>query len=104
MYQKYFVSLSTKKRSYLEKIISSGHAPARKWRRASILLKLDLSEGGPNWSYKAICDAFDVNAVTVTNIRKAFSEGGLEKALNRKKPEREYEHLLDGHAKRIWLP
>jgi len=26
---------------------------------------------------------FDVNPVTVTNVRKAFSEGGLEQALNR---------------------
>lgn len=98
MYQKYFVSLTTEERTYLEKLISSGNAPARKTQRARILLKSDCSEGGPNWTYEAICDAFDVNSVTVTNIRKAFSEGGLEKALNRKKPEREYERRLDGHA------
>jgi hypothetical protein len=98
MYQKYFVSLTTEERSYLEKLVSSGNASARKLRRARILLKSDCSEGEPNWTYEAICDAFDVNAVTVTNIRKAFSEGGLEKALNRKKPDREYEHRLDGHA------
>ncbi len=98
MYQKYFVSLTTEERTYLEKLISSGNAPARKVQRARILLKSDCGEGGPNWSYEAICNAFDVNAVTVTNIRKAFSEGGLEKALNRKKPKREYEHRLDGHA------
>lgn len=98
MYQKYFVSLTTEERMYLEKLVSSGSAPARKIQRARILLKSDCSEGGPNCSYTAICNAFDVNAVTVTNIRKAFSEGGLEKALNRKKPEREYEHRLDGYA------
>ncbi len=98
MNQKYFVSLTTEERVYLEKLVSSGNASARKLRRARILLKSDCSEGRPNWTYEAICDAFDVNAVTVTNIRKAFSEGGLEKALNRKKPEREYEHRLDGYA------
>ncbi len=98
MYQKYFVPLSTEKRMYLEKLVSSGNAPARKLRRARILLKSDCSEDGPNWTYQAICNAFDVNSVTVTNIRKAFSEGGLEKTLNRKKPEREYDHRLDGHA------
>jgi hypothetical protein len=98
MYQKYFVFLTTEERSYLDKLVSSGNASARKLRRARILLKSDCSEGGPNWSYEAICDAFDVNAVTVTNIRKAFSEGSLEKALNRKKPDREYEHRLDGSA------
>ena len=34
----------------------------------------------------------------MTNVRKAYSEGGLEKALNRKQPDREYEHRLDGNA------
>ena len=98
MYKKYFVTLTSEERSYLEKLVSSGSAPARKLRRARILLKSDCSEEGPNWTYKAICNAFDVNSLTVTNIRKAFAEGGLDKALNRKKPDREYEHRLDGNA------
>jgi hypothetical protein len=62
----------------------SGSAPAQKLQRARILLKSDCSEGGPNWSYETICDAFDVNSMTVTNFRKAFTEGGLEKSINRK--------------------
>jgi len=98
MYKKYFVTLTSEERTYLEKLVSSGSAPARKLRRARILLKSDCSEEGPNWTYKAICNAFDVNSLTVTNIRKAFAEGGLDKALNRKKPDREYEHRLDGNA------
>lgn len=98
MYQKYFVKLTSEERLNLEKLVSSGSAPARKLRRASILLKSDCSEGGPNWTGEAICAAFDVNSVTVTNVRKAFVEGGLEKALNRKKPNREYLHRLDGSA------
>jgi hypothetical protein len=98
MYKKYFVTLTCEERSYLEKLVSSGSAPARKLRRARILLKSDCSEEGPNWTYKAICNAFDVNSLTVTNIRQAFAEGGLDKALNRKKPDREYEHRLDGNA------
>jgi hypothetical protein len=98
MYKKYFVALTSEERTYLEKLVSSGSAPARKLRRARILLKSDCSEDGPSWTYKAICNAFDVNSMTVTNIRKAFAEGGLDKALNRKKPDREYEHCLDGNA------
>ncbi len=98
MYQKYFVKLTSEERQYLEKLVSSGNAPARKTRRARILLKSDCSEGGSNWSYEAICEALEVNSMTVANVRKAFAEGGLEKALNRKKPEREYEHALDGEA------
>ena len=98
MYQKYFVKLTPEERSHLEKLVSSGSAPARKIRRARILLKSDCSDGGSNWSYEAICAALDVNSITVTNVRKAFAEGGLERALNRKKPEREYRHRLDGAA------
>lgn len=98
MYQKYFVKLTSEERSNLEKLVSSGEAPARKLRRARILLKSDCSEGGPKWTCEAICDAFDVNPLTVTKVRKAFSEGGLEQALNRKQPDRTYEHRLDGHA------
>ena len=98
MYQKYFVKLTSEERTDLEKFVSYGSAPARKLRRARILLKSDCSEGGPNWTCEAICAAFDVNPVTVTNVRKAFVEGGLEKALNRKKPNREYLHRLDGSA------
>ena len=98
MYKKYFVTLTSEERSYLEKLVSSGSAPARKLRRARILLKSDCSEEGPNWTYKAICNAFDVNSLTVTNIRKAYAEGGLDQALNRKQPDREYEHRLDGNA------
>lgn len=31
-------------------------------------------------------------------MRRAFISGGLEAALQRKKPDREYEHRLDGEA------
>jgi hypothetical protein len=98
MYQKYFVKLTADERLQLERLVSCGEAPARKLRRARILLKSDCSEGGPKWTAEAICAALDVNPVTVTNVRKAFDEGGLERALNRKPPEREYERRLDGHA------
>jgi hypothetical protein len=98
MYQKYFVKLNSEDQSYLEKLVASDTAPARKLRRARILLKSDCSAGGQNWTCKAIRDAFDVNPLTVTNVRKAFVEGGLEQALNRKKPDREYKHCLDGKA------
>jgi hypothetical protein len=34
--------------------------------------------------------------MTVTQVRKSFVTGGLEAALNRKPPDREYERRLDG--------
>ena len=98
MHQKYLVKLTSEDRQNLEKLISCGEAPARKLCRARILLKTDCSENGPKWTYEAICNAFDVNSLTVTHVRKAYVEGGLENALNRKKPDREYEHRLDGSA------
>lgn len=94
----YPVKLSETERSQLKQLVSSGTAPARKLRRANILLKSDSSEGGPNWSYKAIQDAFGVCNVTISDVRRAYAEGGLEAALNRKKPDRVYEHRLDGEA------
>lgn len=78
MNQKYFVKLSSEDRSNLEKLVSSGNAPARKVLRARILLKSDCSEGGPNSTYEAICDAFDVNVLTVIvferHLRKWITE------------------------------
>ena len=48
MNQKYPVKLSEAERSQLRQLISSGTAPARKLRRAQILLKSDGSTEGAN--------------------------------------------------------
>lgn len=66
--------------------------------RARILLKSDASEGGAKWSYAQICEAFDVTEVTVSKVRKAYVEQGLEAAVMRKKSMREYVKRLDGKA------
>jgi len=92
---KYLVELSDEQRQQLEKLTSSGRYTARQIRRAQILLKSDPKV---NWSYEQIAEAFDVSAVTIAKVRKAFVEHGLEVALQRKKPEREYEHTLDGEG------
>jgi transposase len=95
MNTKYLVELNEEQRQHLEKLTSSGNIPARQMKRAQILLKSD--ESG-NWSYERIMEAFDVSAVTIAAVRKAFAEQGLEVALQRKKPDREYEHRLDGEG------
>jgi hypothetical protein len=66
--------------------------------RARVLLKSDASEQGANWSYAQIREALDVTDVTISHVRKAYVEQGLDAALNRKKPEREYATRLDGQA------
>jgi len=95
MNKKYIVALSEEQRQHLEKITSSGTYPSRQIRRAQILLKSDQKEG---WSYEQIAKAYGVTVVTIAKVRKTFVEQGLEAALQRKKPEREYAHALDGEA------
>jgi hypothetical protein len=95
MNTKYLVVLSKEQRQHLEKITSSGNVPARQMRRAQILLKSDVQT---DWSYKQIMAAFDVSAVTIAAVRRTFVEQGLEAALQRKQPVREYAHALDGEG------
>ena len=95
---KYDVKLSAEERDELKAMVASGRAPARQIRRAQILLKSDRSEQGAHWSYQAICSAFDVSNVTVSATRKAYCEGGLAAALQRKAPQREYVQCFDGEA------
>jgi hypothetical protein len=98
MNQKYGVKLTSSERSQLKELISSGEASARQIRRAYILLKSDSSAGGPNWNYQAICEAYEVSSLTVYNVRKNYVEGGLKRAILRKKPERVYKRRLDGEG------
>ena len=95
MNTKYLVELSDEQRQQLEKITSAGTNCARQIKRAQILLK---SDSKANWCYEQISEAFDISAVTIAKVRKTFVEHGLEAALHRKKPDREYEHALDGEA------
>lgn len=98
MYYKYVVKLTDEQKQHLEKLIASGTSPARRLTRARILLKSDQSENGPNWSYEKIAAAFDVSEMLIRDVRKRFAEAGLEAAIQRKQPDREYEHSLDGEA------
>lgn len=92
---KYVVILNEEQRQHLEKLTSSGKVPVRQMKRAQILLKSDVQA---NWPYERIMEAFDVSAVTIAAVRRIFAEQGLEVALRRKKPDREYGHALDGEG------
>jgi transposase len=98
MNQKYVVKLTDEQKQHLEKLITSGTSPARMLTRARILLKSDQSENAPSWSYEKIVEAFDVSEMLIRDVRKRFAEAGFKAALQRKKPDREYEHSLDGEA------
>jgi len=90
--REYKVELSDVERIELEKLISSGIAPARKLTRARILLKVD--EG---LRKTEISRALDVTNTTVSHVCRTFQTQRLA-AIERKKPNRDYEHSLDGEA------
>ncbi len=92
----YRVVLSEAQRAQLRDLVGSGVAPARTITRARILLKANHGEGGPGWSDAAIAEALDINASTVLRVRRQFVQEGLDVTLARKRPDRVYEHRLDG--------
>ncbi len=95
---KYAVYLTEAERGQLRTLVGSGCAPARMLARARMLLKANQGEGGAAWSDAAIAGAVEVHPTTVARVRRAFVEGGLDAALERKRPDRVYTRLLDGAA------
>ena len=93
---KYAAVLSAEERARLRTLVGRGVAPARVLAHARILLKADQSEGGPGWSDAAIAGALEVHAATVARLRRQYVEEGLDAALARRAPRREYARKLDG--------
>lgn len=92
MNTKYYVELSGDERQGLEALIRAGNAPARTQTRARILLLSDRSQANPKTG-KEIATALLCALPTVTNIRRKFSEGGIQKAL--------YDQSRPGQAPKI---
>lgn len=96
MKKKYPVILSETKREECQRLIAAGTATARKLTHARILLKADQSTQGPGWVDEKVAEAVEVSQPTVSRVRKQYFEEGLEAALNRRAPNREYHRKLDG--------
>jgi transposase len=96
MKKKYPVILSETERDDLKGLIAAGTAPARKLTHARILLKADEGQEGPGWVDEEVAEAVEVSQPTVSRVRKQYFEEGLEAALNRRPPNREYHRKLDG--------
>jgi DNA-binding transcriptional ArsR family regulator len=102
MKKKYPVILTQTEREQLKDLIAAGTAPARKLTHARILLKADQSPQGPAWVDEEVADAVEVSQPTVSRVRKQYFEEGMEAALNRRPPNREYHRKLDGeHEARL---
>lgn len=94
--KRYVVVLTKTEREQLEKLLAAGSAAARQITHARILLKADRGPVGPGWQDSAIADAVETSRGTVARVRQRFAEEGLEAALNRRAPRREYRWKLDG--------
>jgi transposase len=89
----YEVTLSQAEHDHLKNLVSTGVAKARHLTHARILLK--ASEG---WTDEQIREALDVGQATVGRIRKRYAEEGLEGALHRRPPRRQYARKIDGQT------
>jgi DNA-binding transcriptional ArsR family regulator len=96
MKKKYPVILSVTERDDLKRLIASGTAPARKLTHARMLLKADQSLQGPGWVDEQVAEALETSQPTVSRVRKQYFEEGMEAAINRRPPNREYHRKLDG--------
>jgi transposase len=96
MHKHYVVALPATERDSLKRLLAAGTATARKLTHARILLKADQGPDGPGWADQAIADAVEVSQPTISRVRKQYVEQGLEAALNRRPPSREYVRKLDG--------
>jgi hypothetical protein len=103
MKRTYLVELTEEERQHLEKLTSSGTLPARTLKRAQILLKTDNGPLGSNWTYERVRQAYDVTQVTIAHVRKSYVEDGLQAALYRKPPKREYKRSLDGKSEALLI-
>src|SRR4029077_6869806 len=73
--KKYVVRLSAQEREQLEALVRKSKGPARRLLKARILLKADVSEGGPGWSDSKIIVALDTSASMLYRVRKQLVEG-----------------------------
>jgi transposase len=96
MRKQHVVVVSEEERARLHTLIGQGTAPARALTHARILLKANQGEAGPSWTDRAIATALEVHHTTVARVRQQYAVGGLEAAVSRKAPEREYRRRLDG--------
>jgi hypothetical protein len=78
--KRYVVRLSAQEREQLQALVRRGKGPARRLLKARILLKADVSEGGPGWSDSKIIAALDTSASMLYRVTTAGRgvRGGVE--------------------------
>lgn len=92
------VLLTEADRTVLTDLIVGGSTAARTQTHARILLKADQGPDGPAWTDARIAAALEIGERTVARVRARWVDHGLEDALHRRRPQREYRRKLDGAA------
>jgi hypothetical protein len=98
MRKMYRVTLTEAERKQLLEFVRKGKSSARRQTHARILLQADETEAGLSRGDAEIHDALGVAVSTIERVRQRFVEGGLEAALERRLPTRQYERIIDGAA------
>src|SRR3954465_3106278 len=93
---KYHVTLTEEERTRLEALTQHGRIAARTLTHAWILLKADTGPAGPAWSDTQIREAFGVGWSTITWVRRALVDEGLEAALYPRRPTPRLPAKIDG--------
>ena len=92
----YIVKLTQKERDFLSGLISTGKSAARKLLHARILLKVDSSPHGENWTDEKVSEALDVSVRSIERIRERFVLEDLESSLARREHTSYRPRKLDG--------
>jgi transposase len=96
--KKHHIRLSPQERQQLEAILRKGQASAHRQCHARIVLFADTNDPEGGWSDAQIARATQTSIPTVERVRRICVEQGLERALERKDPARQYLRKLDGKA------
>src|SRR4051794_40318524 len=90
------VTLTANERAALGQRVANGQGSAREQTHARILLKADTGPDGSSRTDDQIASALDLGLSTVARVRKRFVKHGLDAAIRRRSPSREYLRKLDG--------
>ena len=96
--KKHHIRLNAQEREQLETIVRKGKASAQRQSHARILLLADTNGPEGGWSDSRVARATQSSIPTVERVRRICVEHGLERALERKDPDRDYVRKLDGKA------
>lgn len=97
MNEHYKVVLSEEERTILRALTSKGKKAASQVINALILLNCDQSAAaGPRKSSREIAQLLGIGERKIDHIKKRCVQEGMDAALARKRPDREYARKVDG--------